>query len=79
MDWQISQAKDNFSELMNRALLEGPQRVLGPKDAVILVAEADYQRLTGARMDFKEYLLGGPSFDGLDVARDTSTGRDVAL
>jgi antitoxin Phd len=79
MDWQVAEAKNKFSELMNRALTEGPQRVRGRKDAVVMVAEAEYERLTGARPDFKQYLLSGPSFDGLDLARDQSPGRDVPL
>ena len=79
MDWQVAEAKNRFSELMNRALSEGPQRVRRRKDAVILLAEEEYERLTGSRPDFKEYLILGEGLDGLDVARDQSSGRDVAL
>lgn len=79
MDWQVAEAKNKFSELMNRALTEGPQRVRGRKNAVIMLAEGDYERLTGKRLDFKAYLMNGPEFDGLDLTRDASLGRDVPL
>lgn len=79
MDWQVAEAKNKFSELMNRALTEGPQRVRGRKHAVVMLAEQDYERLTGVRPDFKAYLTNGPSFDGLELTRDASPGRDVPL
>jgi len=79
MDWQVAEAKNKFSELMQRALTEGPQRVRGRKNAVIMLAEEEYERLTGKRPDFKEYLMIGPNFDDLDLTRDASLGRDVPL
>jgi prevent-host-death family protein len=79
MEWYVADAKNRFSELMNRALHEGPQRVQRRQEAVVVLAEAEYQRLTGARPDFKDYLMNGPSFDGLDLTRDPSPMRDVPL
>jgi antitoxin Phd len=76
MEWRLADAKNRFSELVNRALAEGPQRVLRRDDAVIIVAERDYEKLTGARPNFKEFLLGdGPSLERLDLARDRSPMR----
>ena len=54
MDWQVAEAKNKFSELMSRALTEGPQRVRGRKNAVVMLAEEEYDRLAGKRMGFKE-------------------------
>jgi prevent-host-death family protein len=79
MEWQVAEAKNKFSELMQRALTEGPQRVRGRKNAVIMLAEEEYERLTGKRPDFKEYLMVGPNFDDLDLTREASLGRDVPL
>jgi antitoxin Phd len=79
MDWQVAEAKNKFSELMNRTLTEGPQRVRGRKGAIIMVAEEEYERVTGVRPDFKDYLMNGPGFDGLDLTRDPSPGRDLPL
>jgi hypothetical protein len=30
-------------------------------------------------MDFKQYLMQGDSFEGLDLVRDESPGRDLTL
>ena len=71
MEWQLADAKKRFSELVTRALAEGPQRVRRHKDAVVIMSECDYQKLTGKRPSFKKFLTGaGPSLEGLDLARD---------
>ncbi len=79
MDWLLAEAKNRFSELMNLALHEGPQRVQRRKEAVIVLAEEEYERLTGRRPDFKEYLLRQVGLDELDLSRDRSSDRDVSL
>ena len=78
MEWRLADAKNRFSELVTRALAEGPQRVRRHHDAVVVVAERDYETLTGKRPDFKEFLMGGgPSFETLNLTRDDSPMRDV--
>ena len=80
MEWKLADAKNRFSELVNRALAEGPQRVRRRDDAVVVVAERDYEKLTGKRPGFKEFLMGeGPSLERLDLKRDDSPMRDVKL
>jgi antitoxin Phd len=79
MEWRMAEAKNRFSELMNRALRDGPQRVRRRNDAVVMVAEKEYDRLNGKRPDFKEFLMSGETFDDLDLTRDESLGRDVSL
>jgi antitoxin Phd len=80
MNWQLAEAKNKFSDLIHRALTEGPQKITrrGVETAVVLSAE-EYQRLIGGRPSFKEYLMQGPSFEGLDLERDQSMGRAVEL
>jgi len=79
MEWNLADAKNRFSEVVNLALTEGPQRVRRRKDTVIVVAAAEFERLTGQRSTFKHYLTHGESFEGLDLTRDPSPGRDVGL
>ena len=79
MDWKLAEAKNKFSEVVRRALREGPQRVVRRTDAVIVMSEEDYERLSGTRVSFKEFLLNAPSMDGLDLERDKSPMRDVRL
>ncbi len=66
--WQIHEAKRGFSELIERALAEGPQMITrhGQERAVVLSIEA-YRKLEAAKPDFKAYLLAGPKLD--DFAR----------
>lgn len=79
MDWQIAEAKNKFSELMNLALTEGPQRVRRRNDTIIMLAEQEYERLIGTRPDFKEYLMRAAGLDEIDLSRNQSLGRDVDL
>ena len=80
MDWRLAEAKNMFSELVNRALTEGPQRVIRRDDVVVVMALHDYERLTGHKPGFKDFLLGpGPDLEGRDVSRDRSSMRDISL
>jgi prevent-host-death family protein len=79
MDWQLAEAKNRFSELFNQAITLGPQRVRRRKEAVIVLSEKDYERLTGRQPSFKDYLTQGESFEGMDLTRDPSPDRDIAL
>ena len=80
MDWRLAEAKNKFSELVNRALTEGPQRVVRRDDTVIVMALRDYERLTGHRPGFKDFLMGpGPDLEGMDLSRDRSPMREVSL
>jgi prevent-host-death family protein len=80
MAWRLADAKNRFSEVVNRALAGDPQTVLRRHDAVVVVARQDYEKLTGKRISFKKFLLGpGPSMGGLDLRRDASRMRKVNL
>ena len=79
MDWKLAEAKNKFSEVVQRALTEGPQRVMRRRDAVVVLAEEEYERLAGSRLSFKEFLLNAPDMDGVNLERDKSPMRDVTL
>jgi antitoxin Phd len=79
MEWQMADAKNRFSELMNLAWREGPQRVKRRNGSVVVVSEDEFERLQGTRPDFKEYLMQQVGLDELDLTRDPSPGRDVSL
>ena len=78
MDWKFSEAKNKLSEIVSRALSEGPQRVLRRNDAVVVLSELEYEELLGRRAGFKELLLSGPGLEGVDLSRDRSPGREVS-
>ncbi len=80
--WQVAEAKNKFSELITRALTEGPQRVRRRGETVVLLSEAEYDRLSGLqkpKMTLAEYLMSGPSFEGVDLTRDQSPMRRIDL
>ncbi|MBW0002928.1 MAG: type II toxin-antitoxin system Phd/YefM family antitoxin [Hyphomicrobiales bacterium] len=64
MQWQLQDAKNRLSEVVQRARKEGPQTVTlrGERAAVILSA-TDYDRLTRGRPTLVDDLLAGPAFD----------------
>ena len=64
MEWQLQDAKNRFSELVQRARQEGPQVVTlrGRRAAVVLSAEA-YDALLRERPSLVDHLLAGPSWD----------------
>jgi prevent-host-death family protein len=79
MTWKLADAKNRFSELVTRAHTEGLQLIQRRRDAVVVMAASDFERLSGRRPGFKQYLLSSPSFEGADVSRDRSPARDIAL
>ena len=80
MRWQIQDAKARLSEVIEKAVSEGPQTITrhGTERAVVLSIE-DYDSLLARTKDFRAHLLGGPRVDDLDIARDRSPGRDPAF
>ena len=74
MEWPLQDAKNRFSEMVQRARREGPQTVTlrGERAAVVLSA-ADYDALVRDRPSLVDDLLSGAAWDR-DLA-DTVTAR----
>ncbi len=79
LSWQLADAKSKLSEVVNKALSEGPQRITRRDDAVMLLSEAEYLRLTGKRTSLVQKLMNGPSLEDVDLTRDKSPMREVDL
>jgi prevent-host-death family protein len=79
MTWNLADAKNRLSEVVNLALSEGPQTITRRNDAVVVISSAKYAELTGERPSFKKFLFEGPSLEGLDLKRDESPMRGVEL
>ena len=79
--WQLQQAKNRFSEVVERALKEGPQTVTKHgRDAVVIVAADEFQRTTTAgrkpSQSLAEFLLHSPLRGSkLRTRRRRDTGR----
>ena len=80
MVWQLQDAKQKFSQLVQRALDEGPQVVTRHGEAVVVVVAADeYRRLAGGTADLRDFLLSGPDLSALDLERSTERAREIDL
>jgi antitoxin Phd len=81
MTWQLQTAKQKFSELVDRALSEGPQVVTRRgREVVVVVGIDEYRRLRGRKRDFKRLLLEGPPyFEDLEIKRSAEPSRPVEL
>jgi prevent-host-death family protein len=80
--WQLQEAKNRLSEVVRKASDEGPQVItLRGDDAVVVVAAAEYARLTrrpsGSLVDF--FRKSPLSTVALDLTRSRDTGRRVKL
>lgn len=79
MNWTLTDAKNRFTEVVNRALSMGPQQVSRRGDVVVVLSWDDYAKLTGEKPGFKDLLMKGPDLKELDLKRDQSPMRDVEL
>jgi prevent-host-death family protein len=84
MDWPLQDAKNRFSEVVQRARREGPQTVtLRGERAVVVLSAADYDLLVRNRPSLVDDLLSGPAWDdalaGAVNARVKSPSRNDAL
>jgi antitoxin Phd len=79
MTWNLAEAKNRLTAVVNLALTEGPQTITRRSDTVVLVSAEKYAELTGQKLDFKEFLFQGVGLHELDLTRDQSPSRDVEL
>ena len=78
MEWQVQEAKQRFSELVQRALDEGPQIVTRHGRPTVAVVEIGaFRRLEGRTLDFKQFLLTMPPIHDLDLTRSKDVPREV--
>ncbi len=82
--WQLQEAKNRLSEVVDLALSEGPQTVTRHgKEVVVIVAKTELDRRHGTRgrRGTVVSFLRGLAFSGarLDLARSTDLDRGVDL
>lgn len=78
--WQLQQAKQQFSRVVDLARREGPQLVTRNGQEVAVVLDVDeYRRLRSDGGAFKQFLATAPDLDGLSVVRSTEPARTVEL
>jgi prevent-host-death family protein len=79
--WKIKDARANFSELVDRALSDGPQVVTrNGKKAVVVISAAEWERRNRRRGDLVEFFASSPlREEGLTIERLTDYPRDIEL
>ena len=79
--WQLHEAKQQFSRVVEQARTEGPQVVTRHgKEVAVVLDVSEYRRLRGERGDFKAFLTGPPHTEvDLPFERDMDPGPDVEL
>ena len=81
--WQLQEAKNKFSQVVNEALDKGPQVVTRRGiETVVILSKEDYGRLKKSRSGVVEFFQSSPLVgDGveLDLERDKTYPREVTL
>jgi prevent-host-death family protein len=79
--WAAAEAKARFSEMMNRALADGPQTITrkGQK-AVVVVSAEEWQRKTKRRGNLAEFFAASPLRGSeLRIKRSKDGPREIEL
>ncbi len=77
-EWQLQDAKNKFSEVVNQALSKGPQLITrrGEK-TVVLLSFVDYEKLCKAQGKLSDFFRASPLADSA-VSRDNGKrGEDI--
>jgi prevent-host-death family protein len=78
--WQLQQAKQQFSRLVELARSEGPQVVTrNGKEVAVLLHVDEYRRLRSDGGAFKRFLEIAPDFDALEIERPREPAPSVGL
>ena len=80
--WQLQEAKNKLSEVVDEALSNGPQVITkrGVETAIVL-SYADYRKLLLNQQKLSDFFRESPLVDvDIDLTRDTSPNRaDITL
>ena len=80
-EWQLQEAKNRLSQVVDSALHEGPQTItLRGKPAVVVVPFEEYRKLTQPRISLSRFFQQSPLHDiELDLSRSADLPREVEL
>ena len=79
MEWQLQQAKARFSELVQKAIEEGPQTVTRHGKPTVVVLSAEQFDLMKKRQVSLKDLLAMVSLEGVDLERNQDFPREIDL
>ena len=79
--WQLQEAKNKFSKLVEKAQYEGPQFVTKHgKESVVVISMEEYQNIVKPKSNLFQFIQASPlSETSIIIDRDKSTARDIEL
>jgi prevent-host-death family protein len=79
--WSVAQAKARLSEVIDRAMKQGPQAITrNGRPAVVVVSVAEWTRKTGRKGTLAEFFAASPlRGSGLEIERAPGGAREVEL
>ena len=79
--WQLQEAKNRFSEVVEEALRQGPQTITRHgREAVVVISAAEYRRLKKPDVGLVEFFRRSPLKSvRLDLERQRDLPREVEL
>ena len=79
--WQLQEAKNRFSNLVEKAQHNGPQVVTKRgKDAVVVLSIDEYKKLIKPKKNLVKFFQSSPLADqGLNLHRNKEVPRDIKL
>src|SRR5271155_1933301 len=79
--WAVAEAKARFSEVIDRALADGPQTITRKgKEAVVIVSAEEWQRKTTRKGNLAEFFAASPlRGTGLKIKRTKDGPREIEL
>jgi prevent-host-death family protein len=79
MQWNLSDAKNRLSEVLDKART-APQRIKRRSESFVILPEDRFNELSGKTPSFIEYLVKGPRVDGFEpMPRADAPMRDPQL
>ena len=79
--WQLQEAKNKFSKLVEKARYEGPQFVTKHgKESVVVLSVEEYQKIVKPKSNLFHFIQSSPlSKTPIEIERDKSVSRNIKL
>ncbi len=79
--WQLQEAKNRFSEVVEEAIKHGPQTVTKHgREAVVVMSVEEYQRMKQPQKNLFQFFQDSPMYAvELDLTRSQELPRDIDL
>ncbi len=79
--WQLQEAKNRFSEVVDEALAHGPQTVTRHgREVVVILSIEEYKRIKQPQKNLFQFMQDSPLYGlELDLTRSRELPRDIDL